>query len=117
MSFKLEEHIKDHAYYIANGLETNCGSYKHFNTSCHTAYFIKSGYKTQKQIDTVMIKILKKITQMTLRAQEKNGICINKKGQEKQKYRVRKIKFHNVFAVYHNEQANRSKNVNPHFHF
>lgn len=117
MSFNIKDHVIDHAKSVIDGLTNKDEELIHFNTSADRTYFIEQGYDTQEKIDKIMVTIQNSLLAKTLLVSEKNGVYLNKKGEKKQKYRVRKITFINMLSVYHDRHFDGSKSVNPHFHF
>ena len=114
MLFDIEEHVKDHFYGMINNLDHKVSL--HFNTSADIAYFILAGFVTQNAVNEIMNKIINNISEKVIYAYEKNGIDINKGGQEKQKFRTRKIVFDNILLAYHDKHFDASKSVSPHIH-
>ena len=120
MRFNLLKHLIDHPFWVLNFMmikQIELVSTKHFNTSCHIAFFIQGGHDTQNKIDDVMYKIATNLVSKTYTFQEKSYIYTDRFGITTQKYRQRKISFKDLFFVYHNEHFDRSKDVNPHYHF
>jgi len=116
--FNIQTHIYDHAHTLYKGANEDIeGKIEHFNCSVDTTYFIANGYTTQQQIDEVMVNIFNATRDKEFLVEEKNGKFTNKNGEKKQKFRLRKIRFDNLSIAYHNEHFDRSKAVNPHFHF
>ncbi len=117
MKYNIKTHILDHAHFVSGDLPETNKKLTHFNTSVCSSYFIRNGVTTQKEIDTIMVKILKAIVEKELTVKEKNGTYTKKNGKKVQKYRTRIIKFDKMLTAYHNRHFNSSKSVMPHFHF
>jgi hypothetical protein len=110
-------HILDHAHFVSGDIPEMNMKLIHFNTSICASYFIRNGVTAQKEIDTIMVKILNVIVEKELTVKEKNGTYTKKNGKKVQKYRTRIIKFDKMLTAYHNRHFNSSKSVMPHFHF
>ncbi len=114
--FNIEEHILDHLYKIIDNLNHYNGKPIHFNTSADIAYFIRAGFVTQDTVNEVMVNIINNVSEKVIYASEKNTVYIDKKGNKKQKNRIRKIEFNSILLAYHDKHFDASKSVNPHFH-
>ena len=117
MKYNIKTHILDHAHFVSGDTPETNKKLTHFNTSVCASYFIRNDKSTQKEIDTIMVDILKSVVKKELKIKEKNGTYVKKNGKKIQRHRTRTIKFDKILVAYHNRHFNSSKSVMPHFHF